>query len=63
MNPEDISTPMDNPVDIGPVISIDSYENLKKKRNAEMIEKERVTSEEEKLKKQAEEQVVMVSII
>ena len=47
---------MNNPMDIGPVISIDSYENLKKKRNAEIIEKERAITEEEKMRKQAEEQ-------
>ena len=46
---------MDNPVDIGPVISIDSYEDLKKKRNAKIIQKERAITEGEKMRKQADE--------
>lgn len=47
---------MTDPGNIGPVISIESYENLRVKLNAQRLEKERAIVEEEKVRKQAEDE-------
>ena len=46
---------MTDPGNIGPVISIESYENLRVKLNAQRLEKERAIVEEEKVRKQEDE--------